>query len=77
VQRGFPQPPNLASPALIAASSRQLYDAIGKGYGAMYGFAGRIAPADRWAIVAYIRALQLSQAADPASLTPAQRESLK
>ncbi|HUE19212.1 MAG TPA: cytochrome c [Stellaceae bacterium] len=77
VQRGFPQPPDLASPALVALPSRQLYDVIGNGYGAMYGFAGRIAPQDRWAIVAYLRALQQSQSVDPASLTPAQREQLK
>jgi mono/diheme cytochrome c family protein len=77
VQRGFPQPPDLASPALIAAASRQLYDVIGNGYGAMYGFAGRIAPQDRWAIVAYLRVLQQSQSADLASLTPAQRGQIK
>jgi hypothetical protein len=32
-----------------------------QGYGVMYSYADRITPADRWAIVAYIRALQLSQ----------------
>lgn len=49
------------------------YDVITNGYGAMYSYASRIEPADRWAIVAYIKALQLSQnapvaAADPAAL---------
>jgi mono/diheme cytochrome c family protein len=42
------------------------YDVITNGYGAMYSYAARIEPQDRWAIVAYIRALQLSQHANPA-----------
>jgi mono/diheme cytochrome c family protein len=40
------------------------YDVITNGYGAMYSYASRIEPQDRWAVVAYIRALQLSQNAD-------------
>jgi len=40
------------------------YDVITNGYGTMYSYASRIVPEDRWAIVAYIRALQLSQNAD-------------
>ena len=36
------------------------------GYGVMYSYAARVAPEDRWAIAAYIRALQLSQHATPA-----------
>lgn len=42
------------------------YDVITNGYGAMYSYASRVEPQDRWAIVAYIRALQLSQHATPA-----------
>jgi len=41
------------------------YDVITNGYGAMYSYAARIEPEDRWAVVAYIRALQLSQHANP------------
>jgi len=37
------------------------YDVITNGYGTMYSYASRVEPQDRWAIVAYIRALQLSQ----------------
>ena len=37
------------------------YDVITNGYGAMYSYASRIEPQDRWAVAAYIRALQLSQ----------------
>jgi mono/diheme cytochrome c family protein len=60
VKRGFPAPPSFEDPKLRAMPARQLFDAIGNGYGAMYPFATRVPPADRWAIVAYIRALQLA-----------------
>ena len=46
------------------------YDVITNGYGAMFSYAARVEPQDRWAIVAYIRALQLSQYANPADVTP-------
>lgn len=44
------------------------FDVISNGYGTMYGHASRISPTDRWAIVAYVRALQLSQGAKPEDL---------
>ena len=46
------------------------YDVITNGYGAMYSYASRIEPQDRWAVAAYIRALQFSQNADPADADP-------
>lgn len=61
VQRGFPAPPSYHIDCLRQAPTQHFYDVITHGYGAMYSFAGRVAPADRWAIAAYIRALQLSQ----------------
>jgi mono/diheme cytochrome c family protein len=73
VQRGFPHPPSYHSDRLRQATTQHFYDVITHGYGAMYSFAGRVAPDDRWAIAAYIRALQLSQqasAADIASVRP-------
>ncbi|MBC8066293.1 MAG: cytochrome c, partial [Chlorobia bacterium] len=42
------------------------YDVITNGYGSMYSYASRIEPRDRWAVVAYVRALQLSQGASTA-----------
>jgi mono/diheme cytochrome c family protein len=48
-----------------------LYDVISKGFGAMSDYAAQIEPADRWAIVAYIRALQLSQNATVNDVPPA------
>jgi mono/diheme cytochrome c family protein len=61
VARGFPQPPSFHSPELRAAPGQLFFDTITNGYGAMYSYADRVDPADRWAVVAYIRALQLSQ----------------
>jgi mono/diheme cytochrome c family protein len=63
VQRGFPAPPTYHSNALRKAPDSLLYDVITNGYGVMYPYADRLTPGDRWAIVAYIRALQLSQSA--------------
>jgi len=50
------------------------YDVITNGYGAMYSYASRVEPQDRWAIVAYIRALQFSQNAKVADADPASLE---
>lgn len=60
VQRGFPPPPDYASPKLRGASAQHIFDVITNGYGVMYSYAARVEPADRWAIVAYVRALQVS-----------------
>jgi mono/diheme cytochrome c family protein len=49
------------------------YSVISNGFGAMYPFGSRIKPRDRWAIAAYIRALQASQQVDPVSLTAEER----
>ena len=60
-RRGFPSPPTYHSDRLRAAPDRHFFDVISHGYGVMHGFADRVDPHDRWAIVAYVRALQLSQ----------------
>lgn len=52
------------------------YDVITNGYGAMYSYASRIEPQDRWAVVAYIRALQLSQHASVNDLTADEKSKL-
>jgi mono/diheme cytochrome c family protein len=76
VRRGFPSPPSFHIDRLRAAPDRHIFDVITHGYGIMYPYADRIEPADRWAIVAYVRALQLSQHADAAALPPALRSHL-
>lgn len=58
VQRGFPAPPSYLSARLRAAPARHFFDVITNGYGVMYSYADRVPAADRWAIIAYIRALQ-------------------
>lgn len=61
VQRGMPHPTSYHDPRLRAADDQHFFDVITHGYGAMYSYAMRVSPQDRWAIVAYIRALQLSR----------------
>jgi mono/diheme cytochrome c family protein len=61
VERGMPRPPSYHEARLRAAEDRHFIDVITNGHGAMYSYAAHVPPADRWAIVAYIRALQLSQ----------------
>jgi mono/diheme cytochrome c family protein len=76
VRRGFPAPPSYHQPRFRAAPDRHIYDVITQGYGVMVPYADRIEPADRWAIVAFVRALQLSQYVPADSLPPAQRARL-
>jgi cytochrome c553 len=61
VQRGMIRPPSYHIDRLRNVAVGHFYDVITNGYGAMYSYADRISPRDRWAIVAYIKALQLSQ----------------
>lgn len=77
VQRGMIRPPSYHIDRLRNAPVGHFYDVITNGYGAMYSYADRISPRDRWAIVAYIKALQLSQHYPEQDLTPAEREKLE
>lgn len=70
VRRGFPRPPSYHEQRLRDAPDRHFFDVMTHGYGVMYSYADRLSPQDRWAIVAYIRALQLSQHVPLASLPP-------
>jgi mono/diheme cytochrome c family protein len=76
VQRGYPAPPSYHTSTLRNATDRHFVDVITYGYGLMYAYADRVSPADRWAIVAYIRALQLSQHAPVDALSSADRVQL-
>jgi mono/diheme cytochrome c family protein len=76
VQRGFSPPPSYHIARLHQVDTQHFYDVITNGYGAMYSFAQRVPPPDRWAIAAYIRALQLSEEAKETDLTPEQRTAL-
>src|SRR5579875_3361481 len=61
VQRGFPHPPDYTEQRLLDAPVQHFFDVITNGYGVMYSYADRVPVSDRWAIAAYIRALQLSR----------------
>ncbi|MGN6621359.1 MAG: c-type cytochrome [Sphingomonas sp.] len=58
VKRGFPAPPSFHSARLVAAPPAYIVDVITNGRGMMYSYADRVAPADRWAIAAYVKVLQ-------------------
>jgi mono/diheme cytochrome c family protein len=77
VQRGFPRPPSYHIDRLRQAPIQHFYHVISNGYGVMYAYAVRVAPADHWAIVAYIRALQASQDARLADVPPSERGALQ
>jgi hypothetical protein len=79
VQRGYRQPPSFHDERLRTAPAGYFFDVMTNGFGVMPDYRAQISAQDRWAIVAYIRALQLSQRAttaevpggDPAAAKPA------
>ena len=70
VQHGFPAPPSYHQDFLRQVPPGYIFDVISNGKGMMYAYNYRVAPEDRWAIVAYVRALQFSQLAPGDLLTP-------
>ena len=75
-RRGFPHPPTFHQARLRDAPDRHMFDVVTQGYGVMPAFADRTTPRDRWAIVAYVRALQLSQDVPADRLPPDLRAGL-
>jgi cytochrome c5 len=75
--RGMKHPPSYHQDRLRAEPNGYLYDVVTNGFGAMYGYSAQIPPQDRWAIIAYVRALQLSRNARVADLPPDLREELQ
>jgi mono/diheme cytochrome c family protein len=65
VQRGYYQATSFHSDRLRRAPLGHFFSVITNGYGAMPDYAAQLSPQDRWAVTAYIRALQLSQSATP------------
>ena len=70
VQRGYRRPPSFHVDRLREAPPGHIYDVITNGFGAMPDYAAQVPVRDRWAIAAYMRALQLSQNATAADLSP-------
>ena len=71
IEHGFPAPPSYHIDRLVAAPAQHFYDVMTDGYGVMFAYADGIDPHDRWAIAAYIRALQLSRRAKVAEIPDA------
>ena len=63
VQRGLKRPPSYHNDRLRKAPIGYFFDVMTNGFGAMLDYSQQVSPPDRWAIAAYIRALQLSQGA--------------
>ena len=76
VMRGFRQPPSYYSDRLVHAPVGHFFDVITNGFGAMASYASRVQTDDRWRIVAYIRALQLSESASLNDVPSAQQQNL-
>jgi mono/diheme cytochrome c family protein len=76
VKRGLRTPPSFHIDRLRNQPPGYFFDVVTRGFGAMPDYAAQVPPADRWAIVAYVRALQLSQNARIEDVPPAERERL-
>ena len=70
VQKGFPQPTSFHDQRLIDAPVGYVFNAVTNGFGRMYSYASRVPVEDRWAIAAYVKALQLSQNATIDDIPP-------
>ncbi|PYU03755.1 MAG: quinol:cytochrome C oxidoreductase, partial [Acidobacteria bacterium] len=74
--RGFRHPPTYHQDRLRQVPVGHFYDVITNGFGAMPDYAAQIPPRDRWAIIAYVRALQYSRHAPAADLPAELRKKL-
>jgi len=77
VQRGYPQPPSFHSKRLKEVQLGHFYDVMTNGWGRMYSYGHALRPSQRWAVAAYVRALQLSQDYAVGDLTDDQRAALR
>ena len=76
VMRGMKRPSSYHIDRLRQSPNGYYYDVITNGFGAMYGYSAQIQPKDRWAIIAYVRALQLSRNAKTADLPESLRSKI-
>jgi len=77
VLRGYRRPPSLHQDRLRDAPAGHFFDVITNGFGAMPDYATQVKAEDRWAIVAYVRALQLSEHATLADVPPSERDKIQ
>ncbi len=76
VQRGFAHPPTYHSDRLRQAPDGHFFGVITEGFGRMWSYSNRVDVPDRWAVIAYIRALQLSQSAAVSDVPQAELQKL-
>jgi mono/diheme cytochrome c family protein len=76
VRHGFLAPPSFHAEEMQKKPDSHYFDVITNGYGAMFSYADRLDVAERWDVISYIRALQLSQNFQFRDLTPEQRTQL-
>ena len=74
VRRGYQRPPSFHEPRLQEIADGHIFDVVTRGFGQMPSYATQVAVEDRWAVGAYVRALQLSQHAPMAALSPDERQ---
>jgi mono/diheme cytochrome c family protein len=77
VQRGYAKPPSYYSDRVRQLANGAIFDTITRGFGAMPDYAAQVPARDRWAIVAYVRALEVSQSATLDDAPPAERSKLE
>lgn len=77
VERGFPAPVSYHTDRLREVEDGYIVDVINNGFGRMYSYRSRVSAEDRWAIAAYIRALQYSQNVPLDGLTDADRAAIE
>ena len=75
--RGYRRPPSFHTDALRNARTGHFFDVMTNGFGAMPTYAPQVSVQDRWAIIAYIRALQLAHNATVNDITPEERGKLQ
>jgi len=76
-RRGFRRPPSYHTDQVRQQPAGYFFDVVTNGFGAMQGYAAQVPPRDRWAMVAYIRALQLSRNATLSDVPPEARPQLE
>ena len=77
VRRGYRRPPSLHQDRLRNAPAGHFFDVVTNGFGAMPDYAAQVRAEDRWAIIAYVRALQLSEHATLAEVPAAERDRIQ
>jgi hypothetical protein len=77
VRRGYRRPPSMHQDRLRNAPAGHFFDVITNGFGAMPDYAAQVRAEDRWAIVAYVRALQLSEHATLADVPVSERDKIR